>query len=230
MKLSNETLTILKNYASINSNIVFRGGSTIKTMSEAKNILASANVAEDFPTDVGIYDLNEFLGVIAMFDDPDLEFNDNYVRVGESGSAVQYFFSDPSILTSPSKDIQMPNPEVEFNLSDSELATIRKAAATLSVSDLVIESKGSGETGLSATVTDLADSTSNSFSLNLSSVGLPLPDAPFRFVFNVANFKIVSGDYRVQISSKLISQLTNTNADINYWIALEKTSTYGNNN
>lgn len=124
----------------------------------------------------------------------------------------------------------MPGAEVEFNLSDSELATIRKAAATLSVSDLVIESKGPDETGLSATVTDLADSTSNSFSLNLSSVGLPLPDAPFRFVFNVSNFKIVSGDYRVQISSKLISQLTNQNADINYWIALEKTSTYGDNN
>lgn len=231
MKLSSETLSVLKNYASINSNIVFRGGTTIKTMSEAKNILASANVPEDFPTDVGIYDLNEFLGVIAMFDDPDLEFYDNYVRVGESGSAVQYFFSDPSILTSPSKDIQMPDVEVEFNLSDSELATIRKAAATLSVSDLVIEStKAPGETGLSATVTDLADSTSNSFTLNLSSVGLPLPDVPFRFVFNVANFKIVSGDYRVQISSKLISQLTNQNADINYWIALEKTSTYGNNN
>ena len=228
MKLSSETLGVLKNYASINSNIVFRGGSTIKTMSEAKNILASANVAEDFPTDVGIYDLNEFLGVISMFDDPDLEFYDNYVRVGESGRAVQYFFSDPSILTSPSKDIQMPDPEVEFSLSDSELATIRKAAATLSVSDLVIESGSSGETGMSAIVTDLADSTSNSFSLNLNAN--KLPDVPFRFVFNVANFKIVSGDYRVQVSSKLISQLTNQNADLNYWIALEKSSTFGNNN
>jgi hypothetical protein len=196
-------------------------------MSEAKNILASANVTEDFPSDVGVYDLNEFLGVISMFSEPELDFYDNYVRVGESGRAVQYFFSDPSILTSPTKDIQMPDPEVVFSLSESELATIRKAASTLSVSDLVVECKDPSEMDLTATVTDLADSTSNSFSLNLASSDLP--SEPFRFVFNVSNFKIVPGDYRVDVSSKLISQLTNRNADINYWIALEKSSTFGNN-
>jgi len=227
MKLSSDTLAVLKNFASINSNIVFRGGSTIKTMSEAKNILASANVTEDFPSDVGVYDLNEFLGVISMFSEPELDFYDNYVRVGESGRAVQYFFSDPSILTSPTKDIQMPDPEVVFSLSESELATIRKAASTLSVSDLIVECKDPSEMDLTATVTDLADSTSNSFSLNLASSDLP--SEPFRFVFNVSNFKIVPGDYRVDVSSKLISQLTNRNADINYWIALEKSSTFGNN-
>ena len=225
MQLSSETIGVLKNFASINSNIVFRGGSTIKTMSEAKNILASANVTEDFPSDVGIYDLNEFLGVISMFNEPSLDFYDNYVRIGEDNRAVQYFFSDPSILTSPTKDIQMPDPEVKFSLSESELATIRKASSTLSVSDLVIENSVPGESELRATVTDLADSTSNSFSLNLASS--ELPDVPFRFVFNVANFKIVPGDYSVDVSSKLISQLTNRNADLNYWIALEKSSTFG---
>lgn len=227
MKLSSETLAVLKNFASINSNIVFRGGNTVKTMSEAKNILASANVPEEFPSNVGIYDLNEFLGVVSMFDEPELDFYDNYVRVGESGRAVQYFFSDPSILTSPTKDIQMPDPEVKFSLSESELATIRKAASTLSVSDLVVECKEPSEMELTATVTDLDDSTSNSFSLNLASSDLP--SESFRFVFNVSNFKIVPGDYRVDVSSKLISQLANRNADINYWIALEKSSTFGSN-
>jgi len=225
MQLSSETIGVLKNFASINSNIVFRGGSTIKTMSEAKNILASANLTEEFPSNVGIYDLNEFLGVISMFNEPSLDFYDNYVRIGEDNRAVQYFFSDPSILTSPTKDIQMPDPEVKFSLSESELATIRKASSTLSVSDLVIENSVPGESELRATVTDLADSTSNSFSLNLSSS--ELPDVPFRFVFNVANFKIVPGDYRVDVSSKLISQLINRNTDLNYWIALEKSSTFG---
>lgn len=225
MQLSSETIGVLKNFASINSNIVFRGGSTIKTMSEAKNILASANLTEEFPSNVGIYDLNEFLGVISMFNEPSLDFYDNYVRIGEDNRAVQYFFSDPSILTSPTKDIQMPDPEVKFSLSESELTTIRKASSTLSVSDLVVENSESGEGELKATVTDLADSTSNSFSLNLTSS--ELPDVPFRFVFNVANFKIVPGDYRVDVSSKLISQLINRNTDLNYWIALEKSSTFG---
>ena len=225
MKLSSESLAVLKNFASINSNIVFRGGSTIKTMSEAKNILASANVPEEFPTDVGIYDLNEFLGVVSMFNEPELDFYDNYVRIGEDNRAVQYFFSDPSILTSPTKDIQMPDPEVSFTLGDSELATIRKAASTLSVSDLVVECKAPSEMGLTATVTDLADSTSNSFSLNLSSI--QMPDVPFRFVFSVSNFKILSGNYRVDVSSKLISHLTAESSDVEYWIALEKSSTFG---
>jgi len=215
MKLSSETLAVLKNFSSINSNIVFRGGSTIKTMSEAKNILASANVSEEFPTDVGIYDLNEFLGVVSMFNDPELEFQDSFVQVREDNRSVKYFFSDPSILTSPSKDIQMPDPEVQFELGDSELNTIRKAASTLSVSDLVLEYDGSGD--LQATVT----------SLTLKSVSLP-EGTPFRFVFSVSNFKILSGNYRVDVSSKLISHLTAESSDVEYWIALEKSSTFGN--
>ena len=224
MKLSSESLAVLKNFASINSNIVFRGGSTIKTMSEAKNILASANVIEEFPTDVGIYDLNEFLGVISMFNEPELEFQDSFVQVREDNRSVKYFFSDPSILTSPTKDIQMPDPEVQFKLGDSELNTIRKASSTLSVSDLVVEYDGSGD--LQATVTDLADSTSNSFSLTLQQVSLS-EGTPFRFVFSVSNFKILSGNYRVDVSSKLISHLTAESSDVEYWIALEKSSTFG---
>lgn len=224
MKLSSESLAVLKNFASINSNIVFRGGTTIKTMSEAKNILASANVPEEFPTDVGIYDLNEFLGVVSMFNEPELEFQDSFVQVREDNRSVKYFFSDPSILTSPTKDIQMPDPEVQFKLGDSELSTIRKASSTLSVSDLVVEYDGSGD--LQATVTDLADSTSNSFSLTLQQVSLP-EGTPFRFVFSVSNFKILSGNYRVDVSSKLISHLTAESSDVEYWIALEKSSTFG---
>jgi hypothetical protein len=228
MQLSSETLAVLKNFASINSNIVFRGGSTIKTMSEAKNILASANVSDQFPDrEFGIYDLNEFLGVVSMFDNPELDIDNNFARISQDRRAVQYFFSDPSILTSPSKDIQMPEPEVKFALGESDLNTIRRAASTLSVSDLVIEYSGEGNE-LKATVTDLADSTSNSFSLDLEPITLPT-GTPFRFVFSVSNFKILSGDYTVDVSSKLISHLVSESNAVQYWIALEKSSTYGEN-
>jgi len=227
MQLSSETLAVLKNFASINSNIVFRGGSTIKTMSEAKNILASAEVSEQFPDqEFGVYDLNEFLGVMSMFDNPEIDIDKNYARISQDSRSVQYFFSDPSILTSPSKDIQMPDPEVSFRLGESDLTTIRRAASTLSVSDLVIEYDGDGN-DLKATVTDLADSTSNSFSLNLTPITLPT-GTPFRFVFSVSNFKILSSDYRVDVSSKLISHLVSENNTVQYWIALEKSSTFGN--
>lgn len=228
MKLSSDTLAVLKNFASINSNIVFRGGSTVKTMSEAKNILASATVAEDFPAEFGIYDLNEFLGVVSMFESPELDFSNiegGHVLIVEGGRSVKYFFSDPEILTSPTKDIQMPSPEVTFTFSNNELNAIRRAASTMSVSDVVIESDGSGE--LQATVTDTSDATSNSFSIKLTAAQIP-DDTPFRFVYNVANFKLMSGtDYNVEVSSKLISHLTSSSGNIDYWLALEKSSTFG---
>jgi len=230
MKLSNETLAVLKNYASINSNMVFRGGNTIKTMSEAKNILATSTVKENFPdVTFGIYDLNEFLNAIDMFDDPDLLFADdmNSVTVKQGSQSIRYFFSDPQILTSPSKDIQMPTPEVKFELTADNLATIRRAASTLSVSDVVISGSGNDQT-FTAEVTDLADATSNSFSLDLAVI--ESPDTEFKFVFNVTNFKVLPTDYQVSVSSKLISYLEGRTAlqTANYWIALEKTSTYGN--
>lgn len=226
MKLSSDTLAVLKNYAAINSNMVFRGGNTIKTMAEAKNILAAATVAENFPdATFGIYDLNEFLNAVEMFDDPDLVFADdmNSVTVKQGTRSIRYFFSDPQILTSPSKDIQMPEPEVKFELTADDLATIRRAASTLSVSDVVITGSGNDST-FTAQVTDLADATSNSFSLDLAVI--KAPDTEFKFVFNVSNFKVLPTDYEVSVSSKLISYLEGKTA--NYWIALEKTSTYGN--
>ena len=226
MKLSSDTLTILKNYASINSNMVFHGGNTIKTMAEAKNILASATVSESFPeTTFGIYDLNEFLNAIEMFDDPNLEFADdmNSVTIKEGTRSIRYFFSDSQILTSPTKDIQMPTPEVKFELTADDLATIRRAASTLSVSDVIVSGSGNDST-FTAEVTDMSDSTSNSFSLDLAVI--EAPDTEFKFVFNVANFKVLPSDYQVSVSSKLISHLEGKTT--NYWIALEKTSTYGN--
>ena len=226
MKLSAETVTILKNYAGINSNIVFRPGNVIKTMAEAKNILASATVAEEFPsTPVGIYDLNEFLSAISMFGDPELKFSEdmNSVVIKEGKRSIRYYFSDPQILTSPTKDIKMPEPEVVFDLSSDDLANIKKAAATLSVPDVVFRNN-EGSKGITCEVTDLTDATSNSFTLDLDAVQMP-DETPFSFVINVNNFKVLPTDYRVSISSKLISHFEGSQS--NYWLALEKTSSFG---
>jgi len=227
MNLSDDTLSVLKNFASINSNIVFRTGNTIKTMAEAKNVLATANVDEVFPDqDFGIYDLNEFLGVVNMFDEPELKFSDdmNSVSITEDKRSVKYFFSDPSILTSPSKDINMPPAEVTFTLTGDDLSTLRKAASTLGVSDVVVTGEDGGQTA-KIIVTDVNDSTSNSFELEIQDVSRSAE--AFNFVFNIGNFKIISGDYDVAISSKLISNFKNKDMNVEYWIALEKNSTFG---
>jgi len=225
MKLSNETLSVLKNFAGINSNVVLNPGQTVKTMAESKSIMATAQISEDVPSQIGIYDLNEFLGVVNMFDDPDLLFDNEFksVRVTEGKRAVKYFFSEPSILTSPTKDIQMPVCPVSFTISAEEMSNLRKAASALGVTDVVV--KCSPDITPQLIVTDTKDSTSNSYEINLDQdVGEGIT---CNFIFNINNFKFISDDYDVTISEKLISNFKAKNNLIEYWVALEKNSTFG---
>jgi hypothetical protein len=224
MKLSNESQAILKNFAAINSNIVINTGSELKTIAEAKNILAKASVSESFDTEFGIYDLNEFLGVMSMFDDPELTVADDAlsIKISQGRRSVKYFFSAPDILTSPSKDINMPSAEVTFTLTQDDMSQLRKAAGALGVSDVVV-TKNNDEVTL--IVTDVKDSTANTFSVDVDAISCC--DDEFKFVFNIGNFKFVNGDYEVTISKKLISHFKNLNVPVEYWVALEKSSTFG---
>ena len=202
MKLSEQTLTTLKNFAGINANIVINPGNSIKTMSESKTIMGQATIAESIPNQIGIYDLNEFLGVVNMFDDPDITISQDikFLNVNEGNKSVKYFFADPSILTSPSKDITMPPCEVTFTLTAADMANIRKASAALGVTDVVVQT--APNTTPKLIVTDTEDATSNSYEVdiqNCSAAGVTC-----NFVFNIANFKFVNDDYNVSISSKLL--------------------------
>jgi hypothetical protein len=159
-----------------------------------------------------------------MFDDPELKIADDSlsIKISQDRRAVKYFFSDPSILTSPSKDISMPSTEVTFTLTQDDMAALRRASSTLGVTDIVVEGTSDG---VALVVTDVKDATSNEFRIDLDNVNRG--DDNFKFVFNIGNFKFVSGDYEVSISSKLLSHFKNLNAPVEYWVALEKNSTYG---
>ena len=220
MKLSRETIGILRNFSTINSNIVIDAGSTIKTISEAKNIFAKAEIEESFPSDFGIYDLNEFLSVLNLFDNPVLEFKGQQIVVQEEGKrrSVNYTPSDREILTYPQKDIKMPSTDVEFELTAGQIATLQKAASTLSVSDIVITA---GESGAVVSVTDLDNPTSNSYQFEFEGTQVP-EDA--KIVFNINNLKLIAGDYNVSVSSKLIAEFAGQ--DATYYIALEKSSSF----
>ena len=229
MNLSNDTLNVLKNFASINPNIVFQPGQQLKTISESKTIMARADIVEDMPKEFGIYDLNEFLSVFNLIENPVLNFEDKSVLVStqEGGTQlsnmqkVRYYFSETDILTSPTKDIQMPNAEVGVNLSEDILNQIRKAAAVLGHTELSLV----GENGLvTASVVDTKDSTSNSYTMELDKDNTCKND--FEFIVSIPNLKLLPGDYFVSISSKLISNWTNSNYPIEYFIALEKNSTF----
>ncbi len=229
MNLSNDTLNVLKNFASINPNIVFQPGQKLKTISESKTIMARADIVEDMPKEFGIYDLNEFLSVFNLIENPALDFEDKSVMVStqEGGTQlsnqqkVRYYFSETDILTTPTKDIQMPNSEVGVNLTEDILNQIRKAAAVLGHTELSLV----GDNGLvTASVVDTKDSTSNSYTIELDKDNQCKND--FEFIVSIPNLKLLPGDYFVSISSKLISNWTNSNYPIEYFIALEKNSTF----
>ena len=227
MKLSNETVTVLKNFSTINQNLVIKSGNSISTMSAMKNIVAKAKVSEAFPRDFAIYDLDEFLAALSLFDNPDLDFKEDFVVVTENGSAtkfLKYWYSDPSVVTTPSKEVTMPSCEVSFSLSSNILSDVQKAAAVIGVPDMVLEAMSVGKAILK--VTDKKNDTANDYAVGIDVTNEDGKDLPYKFWFKVENLKLLSGTYNVGVSSKNISYFKNTNVDIEYWIALEPESKY----
>ena len=222
VSISNDTLSVLRNFSSINPNVVLKPGQQVKTISEAKNILAVADIVEDFPTEMGIYDLNEFLSVVNLVNDPQLNFADNYVDVVGGSSKVKYFFSDSSILTTPQKDITMPDCEVQVSFTDETLSQIRKAASALGHNEMSISATNDA---VNIKVFDSKDSSANIYNIELAN-DAGYKEDQFDFVINIANLKLLDGDYEVKISSKLISEWKNTTKPVTYYIALEKNSNY----
>ena len=218
MKLSNETISVLKNFSTINQNLVIKGGNKIATMSAMKNIVAKAEVIEEFPQQFAIYDLNEFLSAISLFSKPELEFENDFVMITEEGTSksLKYWYSDPSVVTTPTKDITMPECEVKFNLSSDILSTVTKAAAVIGAPDMALESG-------SLKVTDKKNDTANNYALDLD---VNSESENYKFWFKVENLKLIQGSYDVQVSSKNISHFKNSTGNVEYFIALEPESAY----
>ena len=224
MELSDRTLSVLKNFANINSNIVFREGQELKTISVAKNILAKASLTETIPREFGIYDLNEFLNVLSLADSPNLTFDKNHMVVSDQTGlrGLNYFYSDVDMLSTPSKDVVMPEAEVTFTLDTDTLNRLKRAASALGHDEISITPDGNS---IRLTVVDKDDATSNSFFSNVE--GEFQSGVDFNFILNVNNLKVINEDYKVSISSKLISNFKSLQSPIEYFIALEKSSTYG---
>ena len=228
MKLSNETVTVLKNFSTINQNLVIKAGSKLSTMSAMKNIVASADVQEDFPQDFAIYDLNEFLAALSLFEKIDLDFKNDFVVITEGGDsrrALQYWYSDPSVVTHPKTDITMPDPDVEFEFSSSTLSEVQKAASIIGAPDMVLEGMSKGNSVIK--VTDKKNATANDFKVHVP-VDENTKDVPYKFWFKVENLKLIPGSYNVNVSSKKISHFSNTKVPVQYYIALEPESSYPN--
>ena len=220
MKLSDKTLTVLKNFAGINNSILVKEGNQLRTMSVAKNILAEADIDEEFSRQCGVYDLNQFLNGLSLHQDPDLDFTEeSYLTIREGKRRVKYFYADPNVIISPpDKAITLPSEDVHFQLESTSLEKLLKAAAVYQLPDL----SAVGEAGVvKLVVRDKKNDTSNEFAVVVGET-----DKEFSFNFKVENIKIIPGAYDVVVSSKLLSQFTNSTYNLKYFIALEPDSTF----
>ena len=215
MKLSDTTVGLLKNFAGINQNILIEEGKNIRTMSTMKNILASSPVAEEFPRDVGIYDLNEFLGVLSMAKDADIQFEDSHMTVSSGKTKIKYMYSDPSILTVPPQTFNAPEEDRMFRINKEELQSVLKASAVMQLPDITLVDRN-------LTATDLKNTTSNNYTIELEG-SFPLRE--HRLHWKAENLKMVPDSYRVGVSEAAnVSHWVNGDTGLDYWIAMEATA------
>ena len=219
MNISPETLDILRNFSTINSGLTVKEGNELKTVSAMKNIFARAIVTDTFDKEHSIYDLSEYLGAVSLFDTPNFEFNAEKVTVSEGDNSVQYYYADPQMVISPQKDINMPDPEITFDIDEGVLDSLLKASSVLSLPDMVLSSDG---TTVILTVKDKKNSTSNIFSKTVAQGN----GSTYEMFLRMENVKVIPGDYTVFVSSKGIAQFTNRKQSVEYFIALEPDSNY----
>ena len=217
MKLSENTIGVLKNFSNINQNILVKEGDTLHTMSTMKNIIGQAKIDESFDRQFGIYDLNEFLGVMSLSKDADLNFDDSFVKVKNGKSTIKYFFSDSSILVTIPDGFSPPETDCTFRISESTLSDVTKACAVLQLPDVVIRNEDN--VGV-LVATDLKNTTSHEYKVELDPI-----DFPANFHFKIDNLKMTAGDYDLSVASdKNVSHWSHQTKQIEYWIALEATS------
>lgn len=219
---SKNTLTILKNFSSLNSNLLVHPGNVIKTITPSKTGMAVATVEENFDVEFGIWDLNKFLGVISLFNNPTFAFGEKSVKIKNGGdSVVNYYYSEPRLLTYPTKDVNMPKVDISITLTEKNFNELQKAASVMQLPDLSFKSD---DDDIVAMVSDLSDPTSNSYKVVVGS-GDVLPD--FLFNFKMENIKILPGDYKINFAKNVVGEFIHQSIPVKYWYAMEaNTSKY----
>ena len=216
MKLSKETIAILKNFAQINGNLLIKPGSKLATISATNSIYATATVNENFTEQFGIYDANEFLGALSLFNDPDITFSNKFATIKEGRNSIRYFSADESVLKTPPNGVKFPAVDVDFELSADQLGMLLKTSGVLRVSDVTFTGDGST---IIASIGDKKNTTGNSYSVEVGET-----TETFAAHFNIDNFKFIPGSYKVELSSKRISRFSN--GDLTYVVSMEADSTF----
>ena len=219
MKLSVDTVALLKNFSSINQSILIRAGKTLKTMSVMKNILVESEIPEEFTRDVAIYDLNQFLNCLSLVDDADVSLEENSIVISNGTDSIEYRYSDPSVIVAPpERELTLPSEDVCVVLTEEQVQTVKKAAAVLQIPDVSLVGNGQQ---IFLTVRDKKNSGSNSYSIEVGETV-----STFQFNLKVENLKLLAGDYDVIISQRNLAKFISHSRPITYFIALEPDSTF----
>ena len=217
MKLSSETMMVLKNFAGINQSILLKEGNTLKTISPLKTIMAVATVPDEFPRTAGIYNLPRFLSVCSLYSEPDLDFGSSFITIVEGKSKAKYVYADPSMIISPpEKEIKLPSVDVSVSLSADDLSKVLKASSVFQLPEIAFVGTD-GKCYLQAI--DSANPSADSYGFELGDT-----DDTFSLIIKTENLPLLSGDYEVELSSKGISKFSSSK--VTYFIAIESKSTY----
>lgn len=217
MKLDQRTVQILKNFSSINPSLVFKEGNTLTTVSPQKTIMATANIVENIPKQFAIYDLSRLLGVLSLFDQPEIDILDSSMTISSGQQKVSYTFADPRmIVTSDAKSVNMPDAEIEFTLTAENLQRILKALGVMQLPEIAI----TGEDGqMYLEAIDSKNPSSDNYRIHLKDT-----EHDFKMIIKTDNIKVMYGNYNVKISSKGIAEFKGD--DVTYWIATESSSSF----
>lgn len=222
MKLSDGTLTVLKNFAQINPSLLFKPGNEISTVSSQKTILSTATIDETFPVRGAIYDLNRLLGVLSLFDEPELAFDEQRLTISEGGKSIRYTFADERMIVSPpEKSIEFPTPDTTVEIPWKEIQNVLRASSVMDLPEIAL-------TGSAGKVSLCAVNTKNPTADNYSSV-LGDGQGEFKFIFKVENLKLINYNYKVEVTAKGIAKFTSINQygpQVVYYIATEANSEF----
>ena len=219
MRLSADTIALLKNFSSINQSILIRAGKTLRSMSVMKNILVEAQILENFDRDVAIYDLNQFLNCLSLIEDPEVKLEDDAIVITDGTNSIEYRYSDPSVISAPpEKELVLPSEDVSLTLTEENISTVKKAAAVLQIADVSLVCE---DDTVYLTVRDKKNSGSNAYKIAVGT-----SEASFQFNMKVENLKLLAGDYEVTISQKNLAKFVSQSRPVTYFVALEPDSKF----
>ena len=218
MQISKNTFEVLKNFSEINENLLIKPGNELKTISVMKNVLAKATIEETFDKEFAIYDLNSFLNVLSLYDNPEITLNDDYLTISKGNSSTKFWYADPSLVVAPTKDINMPSKDIEVNITQGNYTDLLKASNIMQLPDIALVSE---EGKIKMVATDKKNKTSNVYEVEVGTT-----TSKFSMYFKRDNLRMIPGDYDLAISHKNISHWSNKNKSLQYWVALETDSKF----